>query len=146
VRVSGSANVNLGCGVVANSNGGQAIHLSGSGRLIATSLSAVGQIDLKDTSVPAGTDLFPNYVPQTDPFGPKGRNLSAPTSPATCTQTGYANSPSSVETLYPGRYCNGIDLKGENNFRERRVHRRWRNPEPFGSVGLDRSGCHIRFG
>jgi hypothetical protein len=116
VRVSGAANVTLGCGVAANSNGGQAIHLSGSGRLIATSLSTVGQIDLKNTSVPAGTDLFPNYVAQADPFGPQGRNLQVPTSPSGCTQTNYSNSPGSVHGVSPGRYCGGMNLKGNTTF------------------------------
>jgi hypothetical protein len=116
VRVSGSANVTLGCGVAANSNGGQAIHLSGSGRLIATSLSTVGQIDLKNTSVPAGTDLFPNYVAQTDPFGPQGRNLQVPTSPSGCTETNYGNSPGQTRNVSPGRYCGGMDLKGNTSF------------------------------
>jgi hypothetical protein len=116
VRVSGSANVQLGCGVAANSNGSQAIHLSGSGRLVATSLSTVGQIDLKNTSVPAGTDLFPNYVAQTDPFGPQGRNVQVPTSPSGCTQTNYSNSPNSTNNVVPGRYCGGMDLKGNTSF------------------------------
>jgi hypothetical protein len=116
VRVSGSANVQLGCGVSANSNGGQAIHLSGSGQLNATSLAAVGQIDLKNTSVPAGTELFPNYIPQTDPFGPQGRNLQVPTSPTACTAQGYSSGPGNNPPLVPGRYCGGMALRGNQSF------------------------------
>jgi hypothetical protein len=116
VRASGSANVQLGCGVAANSGSAQSIHLSGSGSLVATSLSTVGQIDLKSTSVPAGTELFPNYIPQTDPFGPQGRNLQVPTSPTECTRTNYSNQPGTANSLSPGRYCGGIDLRGNTSF------------------------------
>jgi hypothetical protein len=116
VRVSGSANVQLGCGVAANSSATQAIYLSGSGSLNATSLAAVGQIDLRNTSVPAGTELFPNYIPQTDPFGPQGRNLQVPTQPASCTQQNYSNQPGTSNSLTPGRYCGGLTLRGNTTF------------------------------
>lgn len=115
VQVSGSANVQLGCGVSANSNGAQAIYTSGSGTLNATSLSTVGRIDLKGGSVPAGTELFENYIAQTDPFGPAGRNLQVPTEPSTCTRRNYSNQPGTSHTLSPGRYCGGIDLKGNTS-------------------------------
>jgi hypothetical protein len=76
----------------------------------------VGQIDLKSSSVPAGTELFPNYVQQTDPFGPQGRNLQVPTSPTGCTQTNYAIQPGTANSLSPGRYCGGLTLRGNTSF------------------------------
>jgi hypothetical protein len=116
VRVSGSAKVQLGCGVAANSTGTQAILLSGSGQLAASSLSAVGQLSLSTGSVPAGTDLFPNYIPQTDPFGPQGRNLQVPTEPSECTARNYSNQPGTANSLSPGRYCGGLTLRGNTSF------------------------------
>lgn len=116
VRVQGSGDVRLGCGVAANSSGAQAIYLQGGGQLNATSLAAVGQIDPKDGSLSPGTELFPNYLPQTDPFGPQGRNLQVPTEPAECTQRNYSNQPGTANSLSPGRYCGGLTLRGNTSF------------------------------
>jgi hypothetical protein len=116
VRVQGSGDVQLGCGVAANSSGAQAIYLQGGGKLNATTLAAVGQIDPKDGSLAPGTELYPNYLPQTDPFGPQGRDLKVPTEPAQCTANNYSNQPGTANSLSPGRYCGGLTLRGNTSF------------------------------
>jgi hypothetical protein len=116
VRVQGSGNVQLGCGVAANSSGAQAVYLQGGGQLNASTISAVGQIDPKEGSLAPGTELYPNYLPQTDPFGPAGRNLQVPTEPAGCTDRNYSNQPGTANSVSPGRYCGGMTLRGNTHF------------------------------
>jgi hypothetical protein len=116
VRVQGSGNVQLGCGVAANSTGTQAVYLQGGGQLAATSISAVGTVDPKEGSLAPSTEIFNNYLPQTDPFGPQGRNLQVPTSPSECTQRNYSNQPGTANNVSPGRYCGGMTFRGNTNF------------------------------
>jgi hypothetical protein len=116
VRVQGTGDVKLGCGVAANSSGSQAIYLQGGGKLNATTISAVGQIDPKEGSLAPGTELFPNYLPQMDPFGPQGRDLKVPTEPTECTARNYSNQPNTANSLSPGRYCGGLTLRGNTSF------------------------------
>lgn len=110
VNVAGTADVLLGCGVGANSTGSQAIYLEGSSMLAASPLSAVGGIRHGTGNFPAGTDLNPYGLPLPDPLA--ARNLAVPSSPAGCTANALVVSPNTVTTLSPGRYCNGLSLKG----------------------------------
>ena len=114
VTLTGSADVQLGCGVSANSTGSQAIYLDGSSYLSSPTLSAVGSISAKPANLSAGTDQLPYGTAQVDPLGPAGRNLQVPTSPSSCTASGYTAEPNKPQvTLQPGRYCNGMTLKGD---------------------------------
>lgn len=110
VNVGGTATVQLGCGVAANSAGSSAIYLEGSSQLTANPLSTVGGIQMGSSNVPAGTDLHPYGMPQDDPMA--ARNLEVPSTPSTCTASNFEAPPNQNVTLSPGRYCDGMALKG----------------------------------
>jgi len=111
VDVSGTADVKLGCGVIANSSGVKAVDLTGSSLLDADPISAFGNINASPTNYAAGTSILPFGPKSDDPLAARG--LSVPSSPSSCTQNNYSVSPSDTVTLSPGRYCNGLSLKGD---------------------------------
>lgn len=113
VNVAGSASVELGCGVAANSEGSSAVYLEGSSWLSATPVSTVGGIQASASNLPAGSVLQPYGAPQQDPVA--GRNLAVPTSPSTCTASNFEAPPNRTTSIVPGRYCNGLTLKGTVN-------------------------------
>lgn len=113
VNVGGSANIELGCGVAANSEGTSAVYLEGSSYLNATPLSTVGGIQASTSNYSSGTVLQPYGSPQADPM--LGRNLQVPTSPSTCTASSFEAPPNRTTSIVPGRYCNGLALKGTVN-------------------------------
>lgn len=110
VEVQGSARVNLGCGTSANSPDGIAVDLSGSSLLNSNPISAVGGIDYANQNVPNGTTMLPYGLPVTDPLASRG--LGVPSSPANCTTQSGNVRPAQTVTLNPGRFCHGMDLKG----------------------------------
>ncbi|WP_067736603.1 TadE/TadG family type IV pilus assembly protein [Novosphingobium naphthalenivorans] len=110
INTIGSAQVNLGCGAAANSNIATAIDLNGSSWLDTPNVHAVGGIDASSASIPSGAVLQPYGLPVTDPIA--ARNLTVPTTPATCTANNLNVAPSTTTTLDPGRYCNGLTLQG----------------------------------
>jgi hypothetical protein len=110
VNVAGSANVELGCGVAANSSGSQGVYLEGSSWLNATPISSVGGIQAASSNYPADASLFPFGTPVDDPMA--SRNLQVPTEPASCMANNLEVPPNQTVTLSPGRYCNGLSLKG----------------------------------
>ena len=111
ISVPGSADVQLGCGVAANSEGSKAIDLSGTSMLEASPLSSVGGISATPDNYPAGTDLQPYGPPQADPLA--GRGLTVPTTPSVCKANSFQTQPSEVVSITPGRFCNGMALKGD---------------------------------
>lgn len=111
VKAVGTADVNLGCGVGANSAIQAAIDLNGTSWIDAPSFHAVGGIDASSRNIPSTAELQPYGLPISDPLADRG--LEAPTDPEGCTYNKYANTPSSTVTLSPGRYCNGMTLKGD---------------------------------
>ena len=111
VKVSGTANVVLGCGVAANSGDAGAIYLSGTSWLESNPLSTVGGIYYSSGNIPSGTTLLPYGLPQDDPM--TARNLTVPTSPSACTANNLTVKPSDVVTLNPGRYCGGLNIRGD---------------------------------
>lgn len=113
VNVGGSANVELGCGVAANSEGSSAVYLEGSSYINAAPLSTVGGIQAGTSNYPSGAVLQPYGAPQQDPM--LGRNLQVPTSPSTCTASNFEAPPNRTTSIVPGRYCNGLALKGTVN-------------------------------
>lgn len=111
VNVAGYANVQLGCGVAANSEGASAIDLDGTSYLGGSPLSAVGGIDYRSSNIASGTLLQPYGVAQTDPLASRG--LTVPASPAACADTNLTVGTHDDITISPGRYCNGITVRGE---------------------------------
>lgn len=112
VNLSGGADVDLNCGVAANSEGGTAIDLGGTSYLKGSPMTAVGGIRSGASNIAAGTQVSPYSVAQKDPL--EERELSVPTDPSTCTHRNYSQQPNGPPaTLVPGRYCGGIDLKGQ---------------------------------
>ena len=110
VKVSGTANVQLGCGVAANSNSGQAIYLSGTSWLESNPLSTVGGIYYSANNIPANTSLLTYGLPQVDPMTARG--LTVPSTPSGCTYNSLTVKPQDTVTLNPGRYCNGLTIRG----------------------------------
>ena len=110
VNVAGNANVQLDCGVAANSSAANGIYLEGSSHLDGSPLTSVGGIVSGTSNTPEGTELQPYASPQVDPM--LARNLQVPTSPSTCTATSLVVDPNQTRTISPGRYCNGLTLKG----------------------------------
>ena len=111
IDVQGNANVNLGCGAAANSRGNSAVTLGGSSYLVSDPISSVGGITYDASNIPSGTDLLPYGLPVRDPLA--SRNLTPPTSPAGCTANSLSVQPNQTVTLNPGRYCNGMALRGD---------------------------------
>ena len=110
IYVQGSANVILGCGAAANSHVASAVDLTGSSLLDANPISAVGGIEYADQNIPDDTSLLPYGLPVEDPLA--SRNLTPPSSPSGCSHNNYTVRPNRTETISPGRYCNGLTLKG----------------------------------
>ena len=114
VEIQGNAQVDLGCGTSANSPDGIALDLGGSSYLNSNPISAVGGIDYASRNVPSNTTLLPYGLPVTDPMASRG--LAVPSSPSACTANNLRVNPSNTVTLNPGRYCGGMDLKGNVTF------------------------------
>lgn len=101
----GSANVNLGCGIVANSQNQSALLVGGSSMVTATPVSAVGGISVgASAQVITSGPLQPMSPPQPDPFA----NTTPPD-----WQSMKCENPSNKATVFsPGRYCGGISISG----------------------------------
>ena len=112
VNLAGTANVELGCGVAANSEGANAIDLDGNSWLKGSPLTAVGGITSGSSNIASGTQLSPYSVAQKDPL--ESRDLTVPSTPSGCAANNLTVQPNRPPvTLAPGRYCGGMTLKGE---------------------------------
>lgn len=102
---SGNTTVDAACGMHANSSGEPAITGQGSADIIASPVSAVGNVDNQSGAFRAGTAFQPYSVAQRDPFAdlPIPAISSAP-------NNGDVR-PNQVRNLTPGRY-RGMDIKG----------------------------------
>lgn len=109
VTFAGNSNVDLGCGVISNSSGASAVLASGSARVTATPIAAVGRVPGSGNYV-GETTLLPYSAPEVDPF----RTLSTPTIPTPCASSADVK-PNETATLTPGCYS-GIDIKGTVTF------------------------------
>jgi hypothetical protein len=90
IGFSGSATVNLGCGMITNAKGANAVDGSGSSSITASPMAAVGQI-ANSSNFTSGTVLQPFSSPTTDPYA----SVNPPTVPSGCNQSalhGNANS------------------------------------------------------
>jgi Putative Flp pilus-assembly TadE/G-like len=112
VEITGSTIVNLDCGIASNSNSTQAMYLSGSSQVSTSGISTVGDIYQSNGSLvnTNGGPMRSHAQALRDPYGPEGRNLQVPTSPAGCTG-GRNLKIKNDKTLSPGRYCGGIDFQ-----------------------------------
>lgn len=110
IEVQGNADVLLGCGVAANSPAGLSVDLSGTSYLSASPISSVGGIDYASSNIPSSSTLQPYGLPVEDPLADRG--LEAPSSPAGCTYNNFAVNSGTSVTIYPGRYCNGLTIRG----------------------------------
>ena len=112
VNLAGTADVELGCGVAANSDGQHAIDLSGGSFIAGSPLTSVGGIRGSSRNIASGTQVSSYSVAQKDPLA--ARDLSVPTEPSACTATNLSVQPNRpLVTLSPGRYCGGMTLRGQ---------------------------------
>jgi Flp pilus assembly protein TadG len=112
ISFTGNATVNMGCGMITNSNGASAITADGSATVTASPMAAVGTIPAS-SRYSSGTRIVSNSLAQADPYGA----LPTPTVPANCQNSSYDVSPNGTPpTLVPtsaGIYCyRGMDIKG----------------------------------
>lgn len=112
VTFSGSAAIDLGCGVASNSKSANAITAGGSSTIKATPISAVGGVP-SSTHYASPTTLLPYSPKQTDPYAA----LPVPTVPSGCKPTTYSVQPNSTATapvaVSTGVYCyKSYDFKG----------------------------------
>lgn len=106
ITFTGSSIAELGCGVVTNSTGDEAIIATGATKVFATPVAAVGYIPPGEYE--PGTDIISYSVPQRDPYA----GLEDPTSniPFPC-KPAETVKPNDNTTLYPGCYA-GIKIQG----------------------------------
>lgn len=126
IGVIGSAKVNLGCGVAANSTSSPAVKLDGTSYLKAQPISSHGGIDYTANNIDSGTVLLPYSPPVTDPLADRG--LTVPS--ASCdnaSKSGISILPSIKTTIGPSTttttfdknadgyvtICGGLDVKGD---------------------------------
>jgi len=101
ITVGGTADVELGCGVIANSSDSSAISVSGTACLTATAVSAAGGV--------SGDCVSPDPVvkaAQEDPLGA----IPEPEYSGCDVNKKTTISGTKDETLYPGVYCNDIQI------------------------------------
>ncbi|MCH8035683.1 MAG: pilus assembly protein [Proteobacteria bacterium] len=96
VTISGSAQVDLGCGVIANSSDDDGIDENGTGCLTATEIKVVGGTEGDCINPTAGTGIDPVDDPLAALDGPPG--------PYTCDFTNV-NVTAAMSPLQPGTYC-----------------------------------------
>jgi hypothetical protein len=111
ITFTGNSTVDLGCGVGTNSKATAGITASGSARVIASPVAAMGGVPASSGYAP-GTKLLPYSPKQVNPFA----SLPVPQVPANC-QPRLDVNPNQSFTVQPnstGVYCftGGMDIKG----------------------------------
>jgi Flp pilus assembly protein TadG len=91
IAFSGNATVNLGCGIIANAKGANAIDGGGSSTVTASPAAAQGQI-ANSGNFADGTIFQPYSPPTTDPYA----SVNPPTVPSGCNQSALRGNQSSV--------------------------------------------------
>ncbi|MDG4917190.1 pilus assembly protein TadG-related protein [Mesorhizobium sp. WSM4989] len=103
---SGNTSVKLtGCSVMSNSVQSDAVKVQGSAALQADCLIAVGGISLSNPVTTVCKSPITQALPASDPFS----SLPAPAAGNPCKTV---NGSKTSQTLQPGTYCSGMDLKG----------------------------------
>ncbi len=109
VTVIGTAEVDLNCGMFANSRGNSAVNAGGSSRVRSTPVAGVGGIPASDNYI-GDTTLLPYSNPQPDPFS----DLPDPETPNPCSPQLRVN-PQNTVNVTPGCY-RGMTINGTANF------------------------------
>jgi len=91
ISFSGSAVVNLGCGMITNAKGANAVDGGGASTITASPMAAVGQI-ANSGNFTSGTIMQPYSSPTTDPYA----SLNPPTVPNGCNQSALQGNATSV--------------------------------------------------
>ncbi len=114
INIVGSAEVNLGCGMIANTSDPDGIHKEGSGCLAATEYKVAGGYDDTNNS---GCVLDPVPETSTPPADDPLASLPAPSfSPSPCFGEGGGPNPNKItggdnHIFSPGVYCKNIDIQ-----------------------------------
>lgn len=108
---AGSAKATFsGCTVMSNSSAGDAINVQGAAELTTDCLVSVGGVSL--TTRVSLTDC-PGAVTEAPLVGDPFADVPEPQRPLGCKSA--PNNPKTPYTLTPGRYCGGLDIKGEGS-------------------------------
>jgi Flp pilus assembly protein TadG len=91
IEFIGNATVDLGCGIITNAKGADAIDGGGSATVTASPVAAQGQIS-NDGAFTDGTVFQPYSPPTTDPYA----NINPPTVPNGCNQTAVKGNQTSI--------------------------------------------------
>lgn len=114
IDIDGNGDLNLGCGMKANSRSDEAVTAGGSSRVSGSPIAAVGGLDGEANNFVPPTRLQPYSAPQEDPLA---RVPDPP--PQNCSGGGLQGllsldisiGPANAQTLSPGCY-NSLDIKG----------------------------------
>ena len=123
VKISGTADVKLGCGVSANSESATAFDFDGGAKLSGSPLSAVGGVNYDDRNIDPGAAVQSYGVEQKDPYASVYSMSDVPTPPAAhaCDdknlvikpKESIALSPNTTGTKRGYRFlCNGLTVQG----------------------------------
>ncbi|MXP41499.1 hypothetical protein GRI75_07560 [Altererythrobacter soli] len=110
IYVAGSVNADIGCGIASNSTATGAIAVDGKAWINASPMTAAGTIAATSHNYPSDAVLQPHSAPLEDPFA--ARDVEVPTQPSACTASKLTIEAKQNVRLRPGRYCDGIDVKG----------------------------------
>jgi Flp pilus assembly protein TadG len=91
ISFSGNATVNLGCGIITNAKGANAIDGNGSSTITASPVAAVGQV-ANSANFASGTTFQPYSPPTTDPYAA----INPPAVPSGCNQAALRGNQTSV--------------------------------------------------
>ncbi len=105
LSMSGTPDLNSGCGVYINSNNATALSGNGTPTLRASEIDIVGGYSFGGTLQPNPPST--GVAPMSDPLA----SLPAPSVPAGCDHNNYTAAGWSTPTLSPGVYCGGISVK-----------------------------------
>lgn len=105
VTLQGGASVNMGCGIITNSQAANAVVATGSSTVVATPVAAVGGLQSSSNYV-SPTTLQPYSIAQPDPFA----DLPEPVPPTPCNPKQTVE-PKITQEFEPGCYA-GMELKG----------------------------------
>lgn len=109
ITFSGNSTVNLGCGVVSNTTGAQAVYADASADVTASPVAAVGGVP-SSGAYNQPTLLLPYSLRQENPF----EHIPEPAPPPTCDPTVMVENPGDTLNITPGCYS-GFMVHGTLN-------------------------------
>lgn len=114
IDVGGNGDLNLGCGMKANSRSDEAVTATGSSRVSGSPIAAVGGLDGSSNNFVPPTRLQPYSAPQEDPLArvpDPPPNYCSGGNPLNLLNLDVSIGPQDVQTLSPGCY-NSLDIRG----------------------------------